>query len=416
MSSAQYDVIVVGGGPGGYVTAIRAGQIGLKTALIEREHLGGICLNWGCIPTKSLLRSAEIFEYMKQASSFGLSAEGIGFDLQQIVARSRRIAKQLNGGVAQLLKKNKIKVYDGQAQLLGGGKLRIENNDKAVEESSATHIILATGARARDLPGLEADGKLVWTYKEAMTPKSLPKSILVIGAGAIGIEFASFYNSLGVDVTVVEAMPQILPVEDAGIAEFAAKAFAKQGIKILTNTEVTKLRKGRNELTAVLNRNEEQSEITVDRVISAVGVVGNHENLGLENTRVEVDIGLIDVEHLGTRTPTGQGLVDGFQLPVFLGVTAVQGGAGTPPYEPQPWQQSANCRGMNLDAIDLTNHQGQQLRTPAGTQVAIIIGRLLEQLRQRIAQLLGHGPRATATLRRLQTRLSIGRINGVKAE
>jgi len=289
MSSAQYDVIVVGGGPGGYVTAIRAGQIGLKTALIEREHLGGICLNWGCIPTKSLLRSAEIFEYMKQASSFGLSAEGIGFDLQQIVARSRRIAKQLNGGVAQLLKKNKIKVYDGQAQLLGGGKLRIENDDKAVEESSATHIILATGARARDLPGLEADGKLVWTYKEAMTPKSLPKSILVIGAGAIGIEFASFYNSLGVDVTVVEAMPQILPVEDAGIAEFAAKAFAKQGIKILTNTEVTKLRKGRNELTAVLNRNEEQSEITVDRVISAVGVVGNHENLGLENTRVEVD-------------------------------------------------------------------------------------------------------------------------------
>ena len=289
MSSAQYDVIVVGGGPGGYVTAIRAGQIGLKTALIEREHLGGICLNWGCIPTKSLLRSAEIFEYMKQASSFGLSAEGIGFDLQQIVARSRRIAKQLNGGVAQLLKKNKIKVYDGQAQLLGGGKLRIETDDNTVEESSATHIILATGARARDLPGLEADGKLVWTYKEAMTPDSLPESILVIGAGAIGIEFASFYNSLGVDVTVVEVMPQILPVEDAGIAEFAAKAFAKQGIKILTNTKVTKLRKGRNELTAVLNQNEEQSEITVDRVISAVGVVGNHENLGLENTRVEVD-------------------------------------------------------------------------------------------------------------------------------
>ncbi len=289
MSSAQYDIIVVGGGPGGYVTAIRAGQIGLKTALIEREHLGGICLNWGCIPTKSLLRSAEIFEYMKQASSFGLSAEGIGFDLQQIVARSRRIAKQLNGGVAQLLKKNKIKVYDGQAQLLGGGKLRIENDDKAIEESSAAHIILATGARARDLPGLEADGKLVWTYKEAMTPKSLPESILVIGAGAIGIEFASFYNSLGVDVTVVEVMPQILPVEDAGIAEFAAKAFAKQGIKILTNTKVTELRKGRNELTAVLIRNEEQSEITVDRVISAVGVVGNHENLGLENTRVEVD-------------------------------------------------------------------------------------------------------------------------------
>ena len=341
MSSAQYDVIVVGGGPGGYVTAIRAGQIGLKTALIEREHLGGICLNWGCIPTKSLLRSAEIFEYMKQASSFGLSAEGIGFDLQQIVARSRRIAKQLNGGVAQLLKKNKIKVYDGQAQLLGGGKLRIENDDKAIEESSAAHIILATGARARDLPGLEADGKLVWTYKEAMTPKSLPESILVIGAGAIGIEFASFYNSLGVDVTVVEVMPQILPVEDAEIAEFAAKAFAKQGIKILTNTEVTKLRKGRNELTAVLIRNEEQSEITVDRVISAVGVVGNHENLGLENTRVEVDRSYVVVNEWSETAEPGVYAIGDLAGPPCLahkasheGIICVERIAGTPNIHP----------------------------------------------------------------------------------
>ena len=341
MSSAQYDVIVVGGGPGGYVTAIRAGQIGLKTALIEREHLGGICLNWGCIPTKSLLRSAEVFEYMKQASSFGLSAEGIGFDLQQIVARSRRIAKQLNGGVAQLLKKNKIKVYDGQAQLLGGGKLRIEKDDNTVEESSATHIILATGARARDLPGLEADGKLVWTYKEAMTPKSLPKSILVIGAGAIGIEFASFYNSLGVDVTVVEAMPQILPVEDAEIAEFAAKAFARQGIKILTNTEVTKLRKGRNELTAVLKRNEEQSEITVDRVISAVGVVGNHEKLGLENTRVEVDRSYVVVNEWSETAEPGVYAIGDLAGPPCLahkasheGIICVERIAGTPNIHP----------------------------------------------------------------------------------
>ena len=341
MSSAQYDVIVVGGGPGGYVTAIRAGQIGLKTALIEREHLGGICLNWGCIPTKSLLRSAEIFEYMKQASSFGLSTEGIGFDLQQIVARSRRIAKQLNGGVAQLLKKNKIKVYDGQAQLLGGGKLRIENDDKAVEESSAAHIILATGARARDLPGLEADGKLVWTYKEAMTPKSLPESILVIGAGAIGIEFASFYNSLGVDVTVVEVMPQILTVEDAGIAEFAAKAFARQGIKILTNTEVTKLHKGRNELTAVLNRNEEQFEITVDRVISAVGVVGNHENLGLENTRVEVDHSYVVVNEWSETAEPGIYAIGDLAGPHCLahkasheGIICVERIAGTPDIHP----------------------------------------------------------------------------------
>lgn len=289
MSSSQNDVIVVGGGPGGYVTAIRAAQLGLKTALIEREHLGGICLNWGCIPTKSLLRSAEIFEYMKHASSFGLSAEGIGFDLQQIVTRSRRIAKQLNGGVGHLLKKNKIKVYDGQAQLLGGRRLRIENNDDSTEELTAEHIILATGARARNLPGLEGDGELVWTYKEAMTPKSLPKSLLVIGAGAIGIEFASFYNTLGVEVTVVEVLPQILPVEDAGIAEFAANSFAKQGIKIMTGTMVKELRKSRNEVAAVLERNGEQTEIAVDRVISAVGVVGNHENLGLENTRVAID-------------------------------------------------------------------------------------------------------------------------------
>ncbi len=341
MSSAQYDVIVVGGGPGGYVTAIRAGQIGLKTALIEREHLGGICLNWGCIPTKSLLRSAEIFEYMKQASSFGLSAEGIGFDLQQIVARSRRIAKQLNGGVAQLLKKNKIKVYDGQAQLLGGGKLRIEIDDNTVEELSATHIILATGARARDLPGLEADGKLVWTYKEAMTPKRLPKSILVIGAGAIGIEFASFYNSLGVDVTVVEVMPQILPVEDAGIADFAAKAFARQGIKILTDTEVTKLHRGRNELTAVLNRNEEQLEITVDRVISAVGVVGNHENLGLENTRVEVDRSYVVVNEWSETAEPGVYAIGDLAGPPCLahkasheGIICVERIAGTPNIHP----------------------------------------------------------------------------------
>ena len=289
MGGAQFDVIVIGGGPGGYITAIRAAQLGLKTALVEREHLGGICLNWGCIPTKAMLRSAEIFDYMKHASSFGLSAEGVGFDLQQIVARSRGIAKQLNRGVAHLLKKNKIKVYDAQAQLLGGGKLSIQKDGNTVEESTARHIILATGARARDLPGLEADGKLVWTYKEAMTPKSLPKSMLVIGAGAIGIEFASFYNTLGVEVTVVEVLPQILPVEDVEIAEFAAKSFARKGIKIMTSTMVKELRKGHNELTAVLDRNGEQLEITVDRAISAVGVVGNHENLGLENTRVEVD-------------------------------------------------------------------------------------------------------------------------------
>lgn len=284
----DFDVIVIGSGPGGYVTAIRSAQLGMKTALVEREHLGGICLNWGCIPTKALLRSAEIYDYFKHAEDYGLSAEKIGFDLQKIVARSRSIAKQLNGGVGHLLKKNKVKVYDGHAKLSGGGQLKIEK-DGTVAQLCASHIILATGARARNLPGLETDGKLVWSYKEAMTPDALPKSLLVMGAGAIGVEFASFYNSLGVDVTVIEVLAQILPVEDPEIAELASKSFTKQGIRVMTQTMVKELRKGSDEVTVVLDQNGVCSEITVDRVISAVGVIGNHENLGLEATQVEVD-------------------------------------------------------------------------------------------------------------------------------
>ena len=285
----DFDVVVVGGGPGGYVAAIRAAQLGMSTALVEREHLGGICLNWGCIPTKALLRSAEVYEQFKHAESYGLSATNIAFDLDKIVARSRGIAEQLNGGVGHLLKKNKVKVYDGRAELLGGHRLRIEQQDDDSVELSADHIILATGARPRNLPGLEADGELIWTSREAMTPSWLPKSLLVMGAGAIGIEFASFYNSMGVDVTVVEVLPQILPVEDAEIAEFASKSFTKQGIKLMTQTKVKELRKGSDQVTAVLEHQGELQELKVDRVISAVGVVGNHENLGLENTQVVVE-------------------------------------------------------------------------------------------------------------------------------
>jgi dihydrolipoamide dehydrogenase len=260
----------------------------MKTALIEREHLGGICLNWGCIPTKALLRSAEVYEQFKQAENYGLSVDHVGFDLAKIVARSRGIAKELNGGVRHLLKKNKVKLYEGNAQLVGGGRLKVEE-EAAVTDISASHIILATGARARNLPGLEADGKLVWTYKEAMTPDVMPKSILVMGAGAIGVEFASFYNSLGADVTVVEVLSQIIPVEDPEIAALATKSFTRQGIKIMTQTMVKEWRKDSDKVTVVLEQNGERSEITVDRVISAVGVVGNHENLGLEATQVEVD-------------------------------------------------------------------------------------------------------------------------------
>ncbi|MBL4826863.1 MAG: dihydrolipoyl dehydrogenase [Spongiibacteraceae bacterium] len=287
--SAGYDVLIVGGGPGGYVAAIRATQLGLKTALVEREHLGGICLNWGCIPTKALLRSAEVYDNMKRAANFGLSAEGVSFDLEKIVARSRGISTQLNGGVKQLLKKNGVKVFTAQAQLLGEGKVKIEKQGAVEEVVTASHIILATGARPKNLPGLESDGELIWTYKEAMTPQQTPTSILVMGAGAIGIEFASFYNSLGVDVTVVEVQKQILPVEDSEIAAVATSAFIKKGIKIITECRVKALHKGGGQVTAVLSHNGETSEITVDRVISAVGVVGNYENLGLENTEVKVE-------------------------------------------------------------------------------------------------------------------------------
>jgi len=287
--AAAYDVIVIGAGPGGYVAAIRAAQLGQKVVIVEREHLGGICLNWGCIPTKALLRSAEVFHLMHRAKEFGLKADGIGYDLPAVVARSRGVAKQLSSGIGHLMKKNKIAVVMGQATVTAKGKVTVKT-DKGTEDLTAPHIILATGARARELPGLEADGDLVWTYKHALQPKRMPKKLLVIGSGAIGIEFASFFNTLGADTTVVEVMDRILPVEDAEISAFAKKQFVKQGMKILEKAGVKKLdRKPGIGVTAHIEIGGKIETHDFDTVISAVGIVGNVENLGLEALGVKID-------------------------------------------------------------------------------------------------------------------------------
>ena len=288
MADNAYDVIVIGAGPGGYVAAIRAAQLGLKTIVVEREHMGGICLNWGCIPTKAMLRSSEVYHLMQRAREFGLSAQGIDYDLDAVVARSRAIAKQLNGGVSHLLKKNKVTALMGAATLTAPGQVSVKTA-KGDETLSGKHIIIATGARARELPGLEGDGDLVWTYKTALTPPRMPKKLLVIGSGAIGIEFANFYNTLGVNTTVVEVMDRVMPVEDAEISAFAQKAFEKQGMKIRTKTMVKQLDRGQGSVTAHIEQNGTVTTEVFDTVISAVGIVGNVENLGLEALGVEVD-------------------------------------------------------------------------------------------------------------------------------
>jgi dihydrolipoamide dehydrogenase len=287
--AAAYDVIVIGAGPGGYVAAIRAAQLGKKVVIVERENLGGICLNWGCIPTKALLRSAEVFHLMHRAKEFGLAATGISYDLPAVVARSRGVAKQLSSGIGHLMKKNKIAVVMGQATVTAKGKVTVKT-DKGSEDLTAPAIILATGARARELPGLEADGDLVWTYRHALEPKRMPKKLLVIGSGAIGIEFASFFNTLGADTTVVEVMDRILPVEDAEIAAFAKKQFVKQGMKIMEKAAVKKLdRKPGQGVTAHIEVGGKIETHDFDTVISAVGIVGNIENLGLEALGVKID-------------------------------------------------------------------------------------------------------------------------------
>ena len=288
MASKSFDMIVIGAGPGGYVSAIRGAQNGLSVAIVEREHMGGICLNWGCIPTKALLRSSEVFHLMHRAKEFGLKADGIDYDLDAVVKRSRGVAKQLNGGVGHLLKKNKVTAIMGEATLTGKGKVSVKT-DKGTEELTAKNIVLATGARARELPGLEADGDLVWTYKHALLPPRMPKKLLVIGSGAIGIEFASFYNTLGADTTVVEVMDRVLPVEDAEISAFAKKAFEKQGMKIMQKAMVKQLDRTKGKVTAHIEVGGKVEKHEFDTVISAVGIVGNVEGLGLEDLGVKVD-------------------------------------------------------------------------------------------------------------------------------
>src|SRR5215831_15878666 len=324
MADTTFDIVIIGSGPGGYVTAIRAAQLGFKTAIVEKAYLGGICLNWGCIPTKALLRSAEIFHYMQHAKEYGLAADKVAFDPAAVVKRSRAVSKRLNDGVGFLMKKNKVAVIWGEAAIEAPGKVTVKAAKGEAPKGAlgagsyqAKHIILATGARPRVLPGLEPDQKLVWTYFEAMVPDRMPKSLLVIGSGAIGIEFASFYRTLGAEVTVVEVLPQILPVEDAEIAAFARKSFEKQGIKIFTGAKVTKLDKKSDQVTATIDDGKGGTQaLTVERVISAVGVVGNIENLGLEK--------------LGVRTDRGAVVVDGYSRTNVPGIYAIGDVAGPP--------------------------------------------------------------------------------------
>src|SRR5277367_5611297 len=285
MVDQSFDLIVLGGGPGGYVAAIRAAQLGMKAVVVERDQLGGICLNWGCIPTKALLRSSEIYHLLHRLDDFGFSVKDISFDAGKVVARSRAVAKQLSNGVAYLLRKNKVTVFDGHGRLAGKGRLAVAKDGNPVAELAAEHIVLAIGARARSLPGLEPDGEQVWTYKEAMVPPSIPKSLLVVGSGAIGIEFASFYRTMGAEVTVVEVLDRILPVEDEEVSAFAAKQFTKQGIKILTSAKVAKLAKGKDSVKATIEQGGKSTEITVERVILAIGITGNVEDIGLEGTK-----------------------------------------------------------------------------------------------------------------------------------
>jgi dihydrolipoamide dehydrogenase len=312
MADTSFDVLIIGSGPGGYVTAIRAAQLGFKVGIIERDYLGGICLNWGCIPTKALLRSAEIFHYLQHAKDYGLSAEKVAFDPKAVVQRSRAVSKRLNDGVGFLMKKNKISVIWGEATIDAPGKITVKVGKGEAPKGAlgagsyqAKHIIVATGARPRALPGLEPDKKLVWTYFEAMVPDRVPKSLLVIGSGAIGVEFASFFRTLGADVTIVEVLPQILPVEDAEIAAFARKSFEKQGIKIITNAKVTKLDKKADSVTATIDEGGKTQTLTVERVISAVGVTGNIENLGLEKLGVKTERGIIKVDEFNRTSVPG---------------------------------------------------------------------------------------------------------------
>ena len=349
MADNNFDVIIIGAGPGGYVTAIRGAQLGMKVAVIEKQHLGGICLNWGCIPTKALLRSAEVYHYMTHAKDYGLSAEKVGFDAGEVVKRSRNVSKRLNGGVGHLLKKNKVTVVDGEAKIAGKGKVAVTKDGKSLGDYSAKHIIVATGARPRALPGIEPDKKQIWTYFEAMVPEAMPKTLLVIGSGAIGIEFASFYNTMGVDVTVVEVMDQVLPVEDAEIAAFARKQFEKQGIKIMTGAKVASVKKAKDSVTCTIeDAKGKTQDITVEKVISAAGVVGNVEGLGLEELGVKMDRNTV--------------VIDGYGRTNVEGIYAIGDVAGPPMLAHKAEHEGVVCiekiAGLNVHAFDKSKIPG----------------------------------------------------------
>lgn len=364
--SNNYDVIIIGSGPGGYVTAIRAAQLGLKTAIVEREHLGGICLNWGCIPTKALLRSAEMMDHAAHAKSYGLTLEGkMTAKVEDVVARSRGVSARLNGGVGFLMKKNKIDVIWGEAKLKKPGEVVVSKPSKPAYEPqnpipkgilpegtyTAKHIILATGARPRALPGIEPDGKLIWTYFESMVPKEMPKSIVVMGSGAIGIEFASFYLSMGVEVTVVELMKNIMPVEDVEISTIARKALVKRGMKIINEAKVTKVDKAANSITAhVETKDGKVTQIKADRLISAVGVQGNIENLGLEDLGVKTDRGCVVIDGYGKTNVEGLYAIGDVAGPPMLahkaeheGVICIEKIAGVPGVHPMEKDKIPGC-------------------------------------------------------------------------
>jgi len=368
MADTNFDLIVVGGGPGGYVAAIRAAQLKMKVALVEANHLGGICLNWGCIPTKALLRSSEIYHNMQHAKNYGLTAEGIGFDLDAIVKRSRKVSRQLNGGVGHLLKKNKVTVFDGYGKLNGAGKLHVEKDGKGIADLSSKHIILATGARARELPGMEPDGKLIWYYKDALVPDQVPERLLVIGSGAIGIEFASFFHTLGSKTTVVEMVDRIVPAEDAEISAFLLKSLTKDGMEILTSAGVKALKKGKDTVTATLEVGGKSESREFDRVIVAAGIVGNVENLGLEGTKVKVDRShIVTNEWLQTGEPGVYAIGDVAGAPWLAhkasheGVLCVEKIAGTKglhPINPDRIPGCTYCR-PQIASVGLTEAQAK---------------------------------------------------------
>jgi dihydrolipoamide dehydrogenase len=343
-TTQNFDLIVVGGGPGGYVAAIRAAQLKMKVAVVEAKHLGGICLNWGCIPTKALLRSSEINHLLHHLDEFGFAADNISFDLAKVVKRSRAVSGQLTAGVTHLMKKNKITVFNARGRYAGPNKVIVEAEGKPAQEITAPHIILATGARPRQIPGLEVDGKLIWSYFEAMVPTTMPKSLLIIGSGAIGIEFASFYRNMGAEVTVVEMMDRVLPVEDADISALARKAFEKQGMKILTSATVKGAEKGKDNVTVTVEANGKTEKFTVDRVISAVGIVGNVENIGLEGTAVKVERTHVVVDGYGRTGVEGLYAIGDLTGAPWLahkasheGIVCVEAIAGLKPHKFETW-------------------------------------------------------------------------------